>query len=115
MHPTLEEHQLCETSLTRTSSSLAQLFKIKPANLPAAHSVLECNLIPVQPRPLTSKMAEVKELENFINGEFVPCSKHVDSYNPALGKVHLKIPDSGKEEVDSAVQAAKVAFKKLAL
>ena len=57
----------------------------------------------------------MEKLKNFINGEFVPCGKHVDSYNPAIGEVHLKIPDSGKEEVDSAVQAAKIAFKKSAL
>jgi acyl-CoA reductase-like NAD-dependent aldehyde dehydrogenase len=57
-------------------------------------------------------MAAVKELENFINGEFVRCGRSVDSYNPATGKVHLKIPDSGKEEVDTAVKAAKTAFKK---
>lgn len=57
-------------------------------------------------------MAAVKVLENFINGEFVACGNHIDSYNPATGKVHLKLPDSGKEEVDAAVQAAKTAFKK---
>lgn len=57
-------------------------------------------------------MAGVEELKNFINGEFVSCSNLLDSYNPATGKVHLRIPDSGKEEVDAAVQAAKEAFKK---
>lgn len=60
----------------------------------------------------THIMAAVKELENFINGDFVACSRHLDSYNPATGQVHLRIPDSGKEEVDAAVQAAKTAFKK---
>lgn len=57
-------------------------------------------------------MAAVEELKNFINGEFVACSRVLDSYNPATGKVHLKVPDSGKEEVDAAVKAAKEAFKK---
>lgn len=51
-------------------------------------------------------------LKNYINGEFVECSKHLDSYNPATGEVHLRIPDSGKEEVEAAVDAAKAAFKK---
>lgn len=60
-------------------------------------------------------MAAVQELENYINGEFVACSRHLESYNPATGEVHLKIPDSGKQEVDAAVEAAKTAFKKLAL
>lgn len=57
-------------------------------------------------------MASVQVLENFINGEFVSCVSHLDSYNPAIGEVHLKIPDSGKEEVNAAVHAAKNAFKK---
>ena len=56
-------------------------------------------------------MDGVQELENFIGGQFVPCSRHIDSYNPATGDVFLKVPDSGKEEVDRAVQAAKEAFK----
>ena len=54
----------------------------------------------------------VEVLQNYINGEFVACSRHVDSYNPATGKIQLKIPDSGKEEVQTAVEAAKEAFKK---
>lgn len=59
-------------------------------------------------------MAAVQELENYINGEFVGCSRLLDSYNPATGEVHLRIPDSGKQEVDAAVEAAKNAFKKSA-
>ena len=51
-------------------------------------------------------------LKNYIDGEFVECSKHLDSYNPATGEVHLQVPDSGKEEVQAAVEAAKRAFKK---
>ena len=41
----------------------------------------------------------------------MPCSRHIDSYNPATGEVHLRVPDSGEEEVEKAVQAAKEAFK----
>lgn len=51
-------------------------------------------------------------LKNYIDGEFVECSRHLDSYNPATGEVLLKIPDSGKEEVQAAVEAAKKAFQK---
>lgn len=53
----------------------------------------------------------VKELSNFINGDFIKCPKHLDSYNPATGEVFLKVPDSGPEEVEQAVQAANKAFK----
>ena len=56
-------------------------------------------------------MAELQVLPNFIGGQFVPCSRHIDSYNPATGEVHLRVPDSGEEEVEKAVQAAKEAFK----
>lgn len=54
----------------------------------------------------------VEVLQNFINGEFVPCSRHIDNYNPATGEVHLKIPDSDKEDVAKAVEAANNAFIK---
>ena len=54
---------------------------------------------------------KMEQLENFIDGGFVPCDRHLDSYNPATGEVHLQIPDSGEEEVEKAVQAALRAFK----
>ena len=59
-------------------------------------------------------MASVQTLENFIDGKFVPCARHIDSYNPATGEVHLRVPDSGEEEVRAAAQSAKQAFKKSA-
>uniref|UniRef100_A0A672N8A5 2-aminomuconic semialdehyde dehydrogenase n=1 Tax=Sinocyclocheilus grahami TaxID=75366 RepID=A0A672N8A5_SINGR len=49
-------------------------------------------------------------LENYIGGKFVPCSKLIDSFNPSTGEVYCKVPDSGPEEVDAAVTAAKKAF-----
>ncbi|XP_068267460.1 2-aminomuconic semialdehyde dehydrogenase isoform X3 [Nyctibius grandis] len=49
-------------------------------------------------------------LENFIAGKFVPCSSYIDSYNPSTGDVYCRVPDSGKEEVEAAVKAAKAAF-----
>ncbi|XP_029965796.1 2-aminomuconic semialdehyde dehydrogenase isoform X3 [Salarias fasciatus] len=49
-------------------------------------------------------------LENFIGGKFLSCGSHIDSYDPSTGKVYCKVPDSGKEEVDAAVAAAKEAF-----
>ncbi len=54
----------------------------------------------------------MQALENFIDGRFVPCTRHIESYNPAVGEVHLKVPDSGEEEVQKAVEAAQRAFKK---
>ncbi|XP_077669192.1 2-aminomuconic semialdehyde dehydrogenase isoform X2 [Eretmochelys imbricata] len=49
-------------------------------------------------------------LENFINGKFVPCSSYIDSYDPSTGDVYCRVPDSGKEEVEAAVTAARDAF-----
>ncbi|XP_055043844.2 2-aminomuconic semialdehyde dehydrogenase [Misgurnus anguillicaudatus] len=49
-------------------------------------------------------------LENYIGGKFVPCTKHIDSFDPSTGEVYCKVPDSGPQEVDAAVKAAKEAF-----
>ena len=51
-------------------------------------------------------------LENFINGKFLPCKNHIDSYDPSTGKVYCKVPDSDQEEVDLAVKAARDAFER---
>lgn len=55
-------------------------------------------------------MAEVV-VANFINGEFLPTSSHIPSFDPSTGKIWAKIPDSGEEEINRAVTAAKEAFK----
>ncbi|XP_075900758.1 2-aminomuconic semialdehyde dehydrogenase [Nelusetta ayraudi] len=49
-------------------------------------------------------------LENFIGGKFVACKSHIDSYDPSTGEVYCSVPDSGPEEVEAAVAAAKEAF-----
>ncbi|KAL4661009.1 aldehyde dehydrogenase family 8 member A1-like [Arapaima gigas] len=49
-------------------------------------------------------------LQNYIGGEFVPCSRHIDSYDPSAGEVYCHVPDSGQDEVELAVNAAKEAF-----
>jgi len=52
-------------------------------------------------------------LQNFINGEFVPSSSTgtVPIYEPATGAVYGSLPDSNKQDVDKAVDAAVAAFK----
>ncbi|WP_271405408.1 aldehyde dehydrogenase [Tenacibaculum soleae] len=51
-------------------------------------------------------------IKNYINGEFVnPINgKFIDNYNPAIGKVYGQTPNSTKEDVELAYQAAKKAF-----
>lgn len=56
-------------------------------------------------------------IENFIRGGFVSNTEaglsYIDSYEPATGKVWARITDSGEDEVQRAVLAAKNAFPKL--
>ncbi|XP_053316799.1 2-aminomuconic semialdehyde dehydrogenase [Spea bombifrons] len=49
-------------------------------------------------------------VQNYIGGKFVNSEHFIDSYNPSTGKIYCKVPDSGKDEVDAAVRAAKAAF-----
>ncbi len=51
-------------------------------------------------------------IQNYIGGQFVsPLNgQYLDNYNPATGEVYGKIPDSGPEDVEAAVQAASAAF-----
>lgn len=57
-------------------------------------------------------MADLLTIQNFIGGRFVDCEEYIDSYDPSVGRPHARIPDSGKKEIDMAVQAAKEAFKR---
>jgi len=50
-------------------------------------------------------------VENFIDGQFQSTSTHIDSFNPATGKVHALIPNSGELQVEEAVEAADRAFR----
>lgn len=51
-------------------------------------------------------------IQNYIGGEFKdPISgAFFDNIEPATGKAYGEIPDSGKEDIDAAVEAAKAAF-----
>lgn len=54
----------------------------------------------------------MKEIKNYINGELVePISgDYIDNYNPAIGEIYSLIPDSGKEDIEKATNAANAAF-----
>lgn len=51
-------------------------------------------------------------IQNYINGNLVSTknNKYLDNFNPAKGKVYAKIPNSGSEDVELAVNSAKEAF-----
>jgi aminomuconate-semialdehyde/2-hydroxymuconate-6-semialdehyde dehydrogenase len=55
----------------------------------------------------------MQKIKNYINGALVePISRnYIDNVNPALGEVYSLIPDSDKQDVEKAVDAAKAAFK----
>ncbi|MCL4126971.1 UNVERIFIED_CONTAM: hypothetical protein GTU68_034341 [Idotea baltica] len=54
------------------------------------------------------------KIQNYINGKFVnPVSNNwVDNYNPSIGEIYGKIPNSDSEDVENAYQAAAKAFPK---
>ena len=53
---------------------------------------------------------EILTIENFINGEFVPCENHFFSINPATGEPCARVPDSDASVIEAAVIAAKSSF-----
>lgn len=55
---------------------------------------------------------KVLYLKNFINNNYFATESYIDSFNPTNGKLIAKVPNSGKLEVDMAVEAASQAFKK---
>ena len=46
------------------------------------------------------------KINNYINGEFQPAKHFLEDLNPATGEVIAKIPKSGLNEVEKAVNAA---------
>lgn len=52
-----------------------------------------------------------QNFEMTINGVGVSSEKFIDVVNPANGEVFAKVPDCSKEQLDEAVEAAKLAFK----
>ena len=54
-------------------------------------------------------MTSVPVYENYINGQFVAASEHLDVFNPATGALLAKVPASNAEQVDSALAAARAA------
>ncbi|XP_075056777.1 2-aminomuconic semialdehyde dehydrogenase [Mixophyes fleayi] len=56
------------------------------------------------------KQKTLLELQNYIGGKFVVSAAYINSFDPSTGEIYCRVPDSSNEEVDSAVNAAKVAF-----
>jgi malonate-semialdehyde dehydrogenase (acetylating) / methylmalonate-semialdehyde dehydrogenase len=58
-------------------------------------------------------MGEIRKLKNFINGEWVESKSAVyeDVYNPATKEVIVQVPLSTYEDVNDAIEAARVAFE----
>ncbi|WP_230471318.1 aldehyde dehydrogenase [Hymenobacter jejuensis] len=60
----------------------------------------------------TSPPGFMLQIENFINGQFVPpaSGSYFDNIEPATGQVYGRIPDSDATDVQQAVAAAEAAF-----
>ena len=58
------------------------------------------------------KVYKVEKILNYINGKLIEPKngKYIPNYNPSTGKPYSLIPDSGKEDINMAVDAKK-AFK----
>ncbi len=54
----------------------------------------------------------MQALGNYIHGGFAPAAsgRTVEVFEPATGRAYASVPDSGAEDVDRAVKAAKAAF-----
>ena len=61
---------------------------------------------------LSESIKEVLELKNYIGGEWVESEARemLDVKNPATQKTIARVPISGREEMNAAIQAAKEAF-----
>jgi malonate-semialdehyde dehydrogenase (acetylating)/methylmalonate-semialdehyde dehydrogenase len=57
-------------------------------------------------------VSDIRKLELFINGKFIPSSSatYVDIYDPSKGEVIARSPCCTKAEVEAAVAAAKAAY-----
>ena len=54
----------------------------------------------------------MKKISNYINGKLIQPvkSNYIDIYNPSLGEVYAKCPDSDSEDLKMALKSAKKAF-----
>ena len=59
-----------------------------------------------QPSLAFIKKIRMFKIKNYINGELVnPASgNYIDNYNPATGEIYSLIPDSGNDDVETAVE-----------
>src|SRR5229473_256973 len=60
----------------------------------------------------TSGGGLVQSIANHIDGRSIPplSGRHLDNFEPAMGEVYSRVPDSGAEDIAAAVAAAKSAF-----
>ncbi|MEO8839720.1 MAG: aldehyde dehydrogenase family protein, partial [Herbaspirillum sp.] len=52
----------------------------------------------------------MKQIKNFINGEFMSGSSVFDKHSPLDNTVIAQVAEAGKNEVDAAVKAARTAL-----
>lgn len=60
----------------------------------------------------SSALNKLGDIQNFINGEYVPSSsgKTFENFDPVTGIAFANVHEASREDVDAAVQAAQVAY-----
>ena len=53
----------------------------------------------------------MKQVLNFINGEYTASGRTFDKHSPVTGRVIARVHEAGKPEVDAAVAAARAALQ----
>lgn len=89
-------------------------FIPKVVNLSCSKKVVVCAAIILGTYQLLKCQVKLcmKVIKNYINGQLVNpvFDQYIENIDPSRGKVYSMIPDSGKEEIDAAVEAAEKAF-----
>ncbi|MFB4204730.1 Lactaldehyde dehydrogenase [wastewater metagenome] len=55
--------------------------------------------------------SDIPTYQNYIDGTFAPAREHIEVRNPATGAVLSRVPESGADDVERAVNAARAAQK----
>jgi len=81
----------------------------------AQHKGVECKVAMsvedgVTPRAVLAGAAVVRELRNFVGGEFVRGDRFFDDLNPADGTVIARVSEAGRAIIDAAIKAAREAL-----
>ena len=87
--------------------------KVSKKAVKKTHKISKGMIFEYSEAPESTKVHVEKKYGNFINGEFIApkSGKYMSTVNPATGEELSKIAVSNKEDIDTAVKAARSAFE----